>query len=305
MSAFKTLLLCSTLLSISTSFAFADKAPVETPKPIEQTSAQPLEVTADTALEWDRTNKKYYARGHAMAKQNDFQVEGDKLTADYRENPEGGGTQIYRLTAEGHVILTNGLNKGYGEHAIYEVDDAKATLTGGNDLRIETPDMKITAKEKFEYYSNEGKMIAYGSPVITNKDSVLTADLVTAWTAPKTSKTETPLATAPTEAPASKFKGLKRAEATGHVVITTPKEKATSDKAIYTGENDTVELQDNVKLTQGENILEGNRADMNLTTKLSRMYGAPGKGGRVKGVFFPSSKKTPAKNEQITSNSGH
>ncbi len=38
-------------------------------------------------------------------------------------------------------------------------------------------------------------------------------------------------------------------------------------------------------------MLQGVRADMNLTTNLSRVYGTKGKGGRVKGVFFPSSQK--------------
>jgi len=124
--------------------------------------------------------------------------------------------------------------------------------------------------------------------VITNKDTVLTADLVTAWTTPAAKKDAGVPAT---DQPASKLGNLKRAEAEGHVVITTPKEKATADKGIYTAENDTVELLGNVKLYQGVNTLEGVRAEMNLTTNLSRMYGSPEKNGRVKGIFFPGSQK--------------
>lgn len=300
----KTILCLTCALSM---FAFSthaqDAAPAGQPKPVPEptaqnlpistTSAQPLEISADQALEWDRANKKYTARGHAIATQDDMQVDADLLVADYREGTDKK-TEIYRLTATGHVVLTSaGTNKAYGEKAVYEVDSAKATLTGG-DLRIETPDMKITAKDKFEYYSNEGKMIAYGSPVIVNKDSTLTADLVTAWTNKTGDKTVKSVAPTDPNKPPSKLGSIRRAEAEGHVVITTPKEKATSDHGVYTAENDTVELTGNVKLFQGENTLEGVRADMNLTTNLSRMYGSPEKGGRVKGIFFPSSQKKPA-----------
>lgn len=259
----------------------------QTPSP--STSAQPLEISADKALEWDRVNKKYIARGHAMAKQNDFQVDADLLVAEYRDGgKDGGQTDIYRLTATGNVILTSGgINKAYSEKTVYEVDTGKATMTGG-DLHIDTPEMKITAQEKFEYFSKEGKMIAYGSPVIDNKGNKLTADTVTAWTSPKTDEKKP---AAPANTSTQKMAGnLKRAEAEGHVVITTPKEKATADKAIYTGDNDTVELLNNVKLFQGINTLEGTRAEMNMTTNVSKMYGSEGKGGRVKGVFYPSSK---------------
>lgn len=282
-----------TLLLTGAAFlTFTQISSAQTPN--ASTSEQPLEISAKNALEWDRVNKKYIARGNALAKQNDFQVDADLLVAEYRDGgKDGGSTDIYRLTATGNVVLTSGgVNKAYGDKAVYEVDAGKATMTGGN-LHIDTPEMKITAQEKFEYYSNEGKMVAYGSPVIDNQGNKLTADVVTAWTAPKDDKKEEEKKSSSAPATSSqKMAGnLKRAEAEGNVVITTPKEKATSDKAIYTGDNDTVELMKNVKLYQGPNTLEGTRAEMNLTTGVSKMFGSEGKDGRVKGVFFPSSKK--------------
>ncbi len=283
MRSFKILLSLIVLISFAAPSLAQEKAPV----PDSQNSAEPLEISADKALEWDRVGKKYIAKGNAIAKQKDMEVHADTLVAEYRETKEKS-SDIYKLTATGNVVLiSGGVNKAYGDNAVYEVDIAKATLTGG-DLRIESPDMNITAKEKFEYYSNEGKMVAYGSPVITNQGNTLTADLVTAWTNPDSQKEKE---TSSSDKPQAKLGNLKRAEAEGNVVITTPKEKATGDKGIYTAENDTVELLGNVKLYQGENTLQGVRADMNLTTNLSRVYGAQGKGGRVKGVFFPSSQK--------------
>jgi lipopolysaccharide export system protein LptA len=214
-------------------------------------------------------------------------VTADTLVADYREGKEKK-TEIYRLTATGHVVLTSGENKAYGENAVYTMDDGKAVLTGG-DLKIVGKDMTITAKDRFEYYANEGRMVAIGAPVITNLDRTLTADKVTAWTAPQT-KDGAGEAKKPEAASTAKSLGnLQRALAEGNVVITTPKEKATSDKATYTAQTDLVELTGNVKLNQGINQLEGERAEMNMATNVSRIFGAPGKGGRVKGVFFPGS----------------
>lgn len=278
MLQYKTILSSALALVLMTSPLFA-----QSPSPQATTSDQPLEISADKALEWDRTNRKYFARGNAIAKQGDMQVEADTLVADYRDT--NGRTEIYKFTASGNVVLTSGANKAYGENATYEVDAGKAVLTG-KDLRIEAPEMKLTAQERFEYYANDGKMVAIGSPVITNNDSTLKADQITAWTADKSDISK---------ADNSQLKNLKRAEAYGNVVITTPKEKATADKGVYTGDNDTVELTGKVKLMQGPNTLEGIRAEMNLTTNLSKMYGDPKKGGRVKGVFFPSSQKSGGK----------
>ncbi len=292
MMSLRILLLACTALSLIAPAQAQEQKPAPAQAADAQTSSSALEISADKALEWDRVNKKYFARGNAIAKQNDFQVNADTLVADYRDSAKGQ-SEIYRLTATGNVILTSGANKAYGEKAVYEVDAAKAVMTGG-DLRVEGDQMNLKARERFEYYSNEGKMVAVGSPVITNKDSTLTADSITAWTADKSApaatetKADAPAATAG-------LRNLKRAEAVGNVVITTPREKATADKGIYTGDNDTVELLGNVKLNQGQNVLEGTRAEMNMTTNVSKLFAAPEKGGRVKGVFFPSSQKSTKK----------
>jgi len=256
-------------------------AQAQTTSPADTTAA-PLEISADNALEWDRANKKYNARGNAVAKQKDMEVKADTLVADYRESKDKK-TEIYKLTATGNVEMTSGANKAYGENAVYTLDDGKAVMTG-KDLKIVGTEMTITAKERFEYYANEGRMVAIGAPVIVNQDRTLTADSVTAWTDPQNQEKE-----AKQDTGGKSLGNLKRAEAQGNVVITTPKEKATSDKATYTAENDTVVLTGNVVLNQGPNKLTGNRAEMNMTTNVSRMFGSPETGGRVKGVFFPGS----------------
>jgi lipopolysaccharide export system protein LptA len=277
----KPIWLASILLLLSVCRAAA-QAPETAQDPAGAAGDAPIEISADNALEWDRNNRRYLARGHAIAKQKEFQVEADLLTADYSEKPDGG-TEITRLTAEGHVVLTNGDARAYGDRAVYQVLDGKAVMTGG-DLRAGNAETLLTAKENFEYYATEGRIVANGAPVITQGDSRLTADRITAWTAKNADETENERQ--------AQSGGIDRAEAAGNVVITTPRERATAARAVYTASKNVIELIGNVVLHQGENRLEGGRAEMNTKTKLSRMFGAQAKGGRVKGVFYPDSAKS-------------
>lgn len=264
-----------------------------TPSSAQTSSNEPLEITADTSLEWESTKKQYVAKGRATAKQGTFSVTGDTLTADYRDNAQGK-SEIWQLTADGNVEIVSGTTKGYGDNAVYTVDEAKALMTG-KDLRLEGEQLKITATERFEYYKNERRMVAVGSPVVTHGTDTLKADTITAWIADKNSP----------EGEKKSTNNLERAEAQGNVVITTPSETATGNRAVYHGNTNTAELLDNVKINRGPNVLEGARAEIDLTTKVSRIFGSDTQNGRVKGVFFPASEKgekaaTPAPAEPLT-----
>ena len=236
-----------------------------------------LEISADTTLEWNRTGSQYIARGNAQAQQGTFSIRADTLTADYR-NGKSGQTEIYKLTATGSVIIASDGNRATGDHAVYTVDDGKAVLTG-KDVKLEGTSLTITATDRVEYYKTDGRLIAMGAPKVVSGTDTLTADHLTAWLAPQGEKDQ---------------RSLKKAEATGNVVITTPTEKATSSRAIYHGDRNVAELLDNVTITRGPNVLNGTRAEMDLTTKVSKMFGSGGTQGRVKGTFFPSSEKSPA-----------
>jgi lipopolysaccharide export system protein LptA len=76
------------------------------------------------------------------------------------------------------------------------------------------------------------------------------------------------------------------------VKITTPTEVLTGDYGIYKAETNTAEVKGNVKIVRGPNTLEGDRAQVDLNTNVSSMFGGEGT-GRVKAVFFPGSEKKP------------
>ena len=86
---------------------------------------------------------------------------------------------------------------------------------------------------------------------------------------------------------------LQKIVATGNVMITTAKEKVYGDKGIYDSPAQQADLTGNVKVYQGENMLEGTRAKVDLTTGISKLFADdnPATDGRVKGIFYP--KKSP------------
>lgn len=244
--------------------------------PIAAYAQQPVEITAIRSLEWDRAAHQFTARGDVMAKQGDTVVYADTLTADYRETA-GSSIDIYKLTATGDVRLEN--NDGsiaYGDQAVYTVDDGRAILTGGN-LRIVSPERTITATERMEYLTQQGEASAYGNAKLVQDDDTISANSLKAFFGQA----------------ADGRRSLSRAEAAGNVVITTPAEKLTGNKAIYTASGNTAEISGNVRIARGPNSLEGARATVNLTTSVSTLYGgetSPTGDTRVRGVFYPEKK---------------
>jgi lipopolysaccharide export system protein LptA len=83
---------------------------------------------------------------------------------------------------------------------------------------------------------------------------------------------------------------LDTLDATGNVEIKTTSETLTGEKGFYNAKDNTAQVTGNVRITRGPNILEGARADIDLTTQTSRLYAPSGPNGRVRGIFFPSSK---------------
>ena len=81
-------------------------------------------------------------------------------------------------------------------------------------------------------------------------------------------------------------------EAEGNVLLTTPTEKARGNMGTYDVQKKTATLVGAVVLTQGENVLHGEKFVMDLNTGHSRLEGTAGSAeqdgdGRVKAIFNP------------------
>ena len=86
---------------------------------------------------------------------------------------------------------------------------------------------------------------------------------------------------------------IRQIDAMGDVFLSSPRETAQGDKGVYDVTNKQIDLQGNVVLTQGKNVLRGNKLTLNLITGMSRVEGGgttDGSTGRVKGIFVPEKK---------------
>lgn len=244
-----------------------------------ESSDAPLEIVADEGIEWRRDEKVYIARGNARASRGDLSVSADVLTAHYRD-AEKGETDVYRIEATGNVRLASKDSVVYGGRAVYDVDKAVLVVTGQN-LRAETQKAVITARDSLEYWDAQRVVVARGDAVAVEGDRRVEAERLTGYLRP--------------EGQPGEQGGLYQVEAEGGVVLTTATEVVRAEKAVYNLDQELATLTGGVKITRGENQLNGDYAEVNLKTGVSRLMGNPsatrdGGGGRVHTLIVPDKK---------------
>jgi lipopolysaccharide export system protein LptA len=80
---------------------------------------------------------------------------------------------------------------------------------------------------------------------------------------------------------------IKRLEARGSVVVTQKEQTATGNLGIFDMKTNTVDLTGDVIMTQGQNMLRGDRLVVDLTSGVSRVESGKNGQGRVQGLFLP------------------
>lgn len=234
---------------------------------------QPLEIFADDGIEWQQGGAQFLAQGNARAVRGDVTVRADVLRAYYRDKP-GGGSDIWRLDAEGAVVISSPTEKAFGELATYDVDNSVLVLSGGKPTRLVTPEDTVTAKGQLEYWQAKRMAVARGGAEAIRADKRLRADVLVAhFTAGEGGGDR-----------------IQRIEAFDRVRIDTESETVTSNRGAYNVESGIATLTGSVKIIRDENILDGCRAVVNLNTGVSRLFGCEGQaGGRVRGLITPRS----------------
>ena len=80
---------------------------------------------------------------------------------------------------------------------------------------------------------------------------------------------------------------IKRLEARGDVVVTQKDQTATGETGVFDMKTNTVTLNGNVVMTQGKNVLRGDKLVVDLTSGVSRVESGKNSRGRVQGLFLP------------------
>ena len=282
-----------------------------------------IDVTADNGIELRQNEQKAIARGNARAVRGDVTVDADVLTAFYRRKggaaaktatgatpgPDTGSNEVYRLEATGHVRIYTATDLAVGDRAIYDIDQAVLLMTG-DAMKITTPQQVMTARDTMEYWSQKHMAVGRGLAVVTTSDGRrLSGDVLVGYTtppppaegapaagttpaggaAPAQASTQPPIS--PGTSPITTSGKLQRVEAFGNVEVRTVTETFRGQKAVYVADSEIARLAGNVRVTRGQNQLNGDEAIVNMRTGIYTMTKAPG--GRVQGLVIPND-ATPA-----------
>jgi len=235
--------------------------------------SQPIEISADNGIEWNRDAKTYSAQGNAVASQGNSEIHADLLVAYYT----GSSNQIDRVLAEGAVKIMNPTQTAYGDRADYDRTRKLLVMTG-SDLKIVTQTETVTARDALEYWQDQDTMVARGDVYVVKTDGTkINGDLVTNYFRKNatTGKRE-----------------AYQVKAEGHVRIDTGKEVATCNHAVYDPNTKIAVLTGNVVLTQNRNVFRGERAEIDTDKGISRLMPAPGE--RVRSVIQPKKSNSPS-----------
>lgn len=214
---------------------------------------KPLEIEADEAIEWNRAEKQYIARGNAVAVQGDSRIKADLLVADYAENKDGE-TEIRNLTATGTVRIQNPTYKAFGDKAVHNVQK-NTTIITGRALSLEGDNMVVTARDALEYHGNNNVAYARGNARAVQGNDVVRAETLIAHFKEN----------------AQGEMVLSRVEGTKNITIVTDAETISGDRGTYNVIDEQAVIIGNVKITRGENQMNGDRATIDMKTGLSRL----------------------------------
>jgi lipopolysaccharide export system protein LptA len=246
----------------------------------------PIAISAEDGIEWDRDNRVYKARGNAQASQGGFFVIANEINAFYREG-EGNGNKIWKVLAKGSVFAKSADDEIFGDQAEYFIDEERLLLTGTN-IVLNSPRGRLTSNRQIEYDSKKQIAVAEGDAIVIQNENRVMADKLTA----KLAKGAGP----------DGKQEINFIIAEGNVRIASGEGFAQAEKAEYDVIREYATLCGNVRLTQGENQLNGDYAEVDMKKGTSRILAGsplcgdtePGKKKkRVYVLIDPSSKKAP------------
>ncbi|MBV8549458.1 MAG: hypothetical protein JO126_08385 [Alphaproteobacteria bacterium] len=233
----------------------AKEAQDQTPAPRQ------IDVTAEKSVEWYQDQHLYVARDKAKAVRGDLVVHADLLTAheraDSKKKKQAGDDtgSIDKLTAKGHVIITDQNKRVTGDYAVYDLDKHMMVVTGKN-LRYETDKDTVTARDSLEYYEDTKLAVARGNAVADRPERHVEADILTAlFKADETGADQ-----------------LSRLSAIGNVTIVTTSDVTRGDKAVYEAAQNAATVDGHVRITRANGTqLTGRRGMVDFTTNQSKL----------------------------------
>jgi lipopolysaccharide export system protein LptA len=146
------------------------------------------------------------------------------------------------------------------EAATLEVRDKDKVATFSGDVKVQQGDTGLRCKSLMVFYEQDAKD---GTPAANTMPAA--------------------------DAGPGGEQRIKRLEAKGSVVVTQKEQTATGELGVFDMKTNTVTLSGNVIMTQGKNILRGDRLIVDLTSGVSKVESSKNANGRVQMLLQPGS----------------
>ena len=161
------------------------------------------------------------------------------------------------------------------EAASLEMIDKKKEATFAGNVKVVQGDTTMTSKKLVVFY--DSSQPAGAAPQPGQKAGSKSAG---APSAPMQSATPGPGGSS----------SIRRLEARGNVVVTQKDQVVTGENAVFETRTNLITMLGGVVLTQGKNVLRGDRLMVDMTTGVSRVESD---NGRVQGLFVSSGQGSP------------
>jgi lipopolysaccharide export system protein LptA len=158
-------------------------------------------------------------------------------------------------------------------------------------IKIEAASLEMRDKKKEATFSGNVKVVQ-GDTTMTSKTLVVFYDSTAADAtapAPNAKATKSAAIQSATPGPGGSS-SIRRLEARGSVVVTQKDQVVTGETAVFDTKSNLITMLGGIVLTQGKNVLRGDRLMVDITTGVSRVESDS---GRVQGLFQSSGQGSP------------
>ena len=232
--------------------------------------AEDMNLTADNRVEWHHKTQKMVAVGNAIATRGDMQVRADQMSADYKKNATTGKNQITQVHATGNVKMKSPRADAFGNTLDYNLEQDIIVLRG-QPAKIKTSTETITAEDSITYYPSQQKAIAVGNVSANNgKDKIFGNKMIAYFE--------------PTKKQSDNLE-MKQVEIYGNVKIINKDTTVWADKGLYNPKTAIIKLHDNITIEQNGNRLQGDSAQSDLNSGISKILAGKTSKQRVTGIF--------------------
>ena len=151
--------------------------------------------------------------------------------------------------------------------ATLEMRDKKKEATFSGNVKVVQGDTTMKSKSLVVFYESTQAPAAAPAPPASSKAAAKSAPMQSTTPGPGGSSS------------------IKRLEAHGNVVVTQKDQVVTGETAVFDTKSNLITMLGGVVLTQGKNVLRGDRLLVDMTTGVSRVESDS---GRVQGLFQSS-----------------